>query len=299
MDYRNNDIRLIKYFFASLCSLKIDKIKTTLFLFGLVCTSFTFAQKPDLFPKIKAFKPGEYLQYEVYYNWGLIWANTATVNFTVTTDNVNNKQVLHLTGQGTSRPNWDWFFKVRDKYESYTDSNSLKPYRYIRNTSEGDNWTYNDVWFDFQQSITTGIMRNKKQPIDKHDTVKINYLTLDPLSMIYYARTINYDQFKEGEEFPVSIFLDNKVYYRKIKYIGREIITTDYGKFKCIKFRPSMIPGSIFKEGDEMTVWLTDDNNRLPVKIETPIVVGSIKAYLKIAKGLRYSEDGRLQLNKK
>jgi hypothetical protein len=105
--------------------------------------------------------------------------------------------------------------------------------------------------------------------------------------MIYYARSIDFANFKPNEEILISIILDNEVHNRKITYLGKETLKTDLGTFKCIKFKPTLIAGTIFKEGDAMTVWVTDNENRIPVKVETPILIGTVKVYLKKASGLK------------
>jgi hypothetical protein len=115
----------------------------------------------------------------------------------------------------------------------------------------------------------------------------MNYLTFDPITMIYYARSINFAQHKPDDIIPISLYLDGKMYYRSIRYLGKDEIETKFGKVKCIKFKPSLIPGTLFKEGDEMTVWVTDDYNKIPIMVETPILVGMIRATLKKASGTR------------
>lgn len=245
-------------------------------------------------PKIKAFKSGESLTYDVSYNWGLIWVSAGTVTFSVQHEEVHDKTLFHFIGEGNSKKNWDWFFKVRDKFESFNDTSNLRPYKYIRNSNDGGEWVINDVTYDQKNNKAIGHLKTKKQPQLKTDTLQINYLTFDPISMIYYARTLDFDKFKPGDEIPITILLDNQVFYRKIVYLGKEIIITEFGKFRCIKFKPTLIPGTLFKEGDAMTVWVSDDENRLPVKVETPIVVGSVKAYLKIANGVKYKMSSKI-----
>lgn len=240
-----------------------------------------------LSPKNKAFKAGEVLEYDVFYSWGLIWVNAGSVTFSVKEKIVGSNVLFHFIGEGSSRPNWDWFYKVRDKYESYNDTLNLHPYKYIRNSNDGGDWVYNDVTFDFVNNRAIGYIRTKKKPVFKIDTLSINQLTFDPISMIYYSRSIDFGKFKLKDEIPISILLDNEVHARKIVYMGKETIKTDLGTFKCIKFKPTLIPGTIFKEGDAMTVWVTDDDNRVPVKVETPIMIGTVKVFLKKASGVK------------
>lgn len=235
----------------------------------------------------RPFKAGEVLEYDVYYSWGLIWVDAGYVKFSVKEEIVNNKTLFHFIGEGNSKKNWDWFYKVRDKYESYNDTTTLRPFKYIRNSNDGGDWVYNDITFNFKNLTAVGYLKTKKKPDLKIDTLKIKDNTFDPVSMIYYARSIDFANFKPKDEIPISIILDNEVHSRKITYLGKETIKTDLGTFKCIKFKPTLIAGTIFKEGDAMTVWVTDDENRIPVKVETPILIGTVKVYLKKASGLR------------
>lgn len=236
----------------------------------------------------KPFKVGEVLEYDVYYSWGLLWVDAGYVKFSVKEEVVNGKTLFHFVGEGNSKKNWDWFYKVRDKYESYNDTSTLKPYKYIRNSNDGGDWVNNDITFNFKNNTAIGYLKTKKEPNLKIDTIKIVSSTFDAMSMIYYARSINFANFKPNDEIPISIILDNEIYSRKITYLGKEKIYVNTRSYKCIKFKPSLIPGSIFKEGDAMTVWVTDDENRIPIKVETPIIIGTVKVYLKKASGLKF-----------
>jgi len=110
----------------------------------------------------------------------------------------------------------------------------------------------------------------------------------DVMSMMYYLRNINYDQYKEGDKIPFNMFLDNKVYNMYIHYIGKETIKTKYGKFKVIKLKPLLLKGNIFDGGEKMTVWITNDSNHIPVRVESPIMVGSVKIDLMYYENLRF-----------
>jgi hypothetical protein len=99
----------------------------------------------------------------------------------------------------------------------------------------------------------------------------------DVLSTIYYARNIDYNKFKPGDKIPFSMFLDDQVYNLYIRYGGKEQIETKYGTFRAIKITPLLIDGTIFKGGEKMVVWVSDDANHIPLRIESPILIGSIK----------------------
>lgn len=253
------------------------KIKNIILPF--ICTflyiNYSSAQNGCKVEKV-AFKSGEKLSYEVYYHWGVIWANAGHATFAVNNDMLFNKKVFHITGDGSTHKNYDWFYKVRDKYESWVDTATLKPLRYTRNSHEGPTDVYNDTYFHFSKKQAVCYKINKGKTVK--DTVKITDCTYDVMTMIYFARCIDYSKYKPDTKIPIQLYLDGELYDKLyIRYVGKEKIKTDLGEFNCIKFKPLLIPGTIFSGGEEMTVWVTDDENKVPVFITTPIVVGEIQ----------------------
>lgn len=260
----------------------------------IVIVSFCNCFGQVVLQKKKVFKAGEVLNYEVYYNFGVVWVNAGTTTFTVKEKVVSNKRLFHFIGEGSSKHNWDWVYKVRDKYESYNDTSTLHPVKYIRDSNDGGDWVYNEITFDFENKNAIGHLKTKKKPLLQTDTFKIEDSTFDPISMIYYARCIDFKEFKPKDEIPISIVLDNIVYNRKITFLGKENVKTPLGTFKCIKFKPALIPGTLFKEGDAMTVWVTDDDNHIPIKVETPIIIGTVKVYIKQISGAKYKMSSKI-----
>jgi hypothetical protein len=114
----------------------------------------------------------------------------------------------------------------------------------------------------------------------------------DVLSAIYYARNIDYNAYKPGSKIPFKMFLDEKVYELYIRYLGKEKIVTKYGTFNAIKFAPLLLEGTLFKGGEGMVVWVSDDANHIPVRIDSPIVVGSVKVDLIAYSKLRNAFTG-------
>lgn len=257
------------------------------------CARMAFGQACEV--KNEAFTYGEVTSYKVYYNWGFIWVSAGEVTFKVDTGHCLGKKALHLSGDGISYEKYDWVLKVRDRFDSWTDTSSLKPYHYIRNTQEGSRRYYNDCYFDFRKQHAYCITKEPQKP-PTLDTVRIQLCTFDPMTMIYYARTIDFSKYKVNDTIPISLFLDNQVYHQYIRYVGREIFEAEgFGKFYCIKFRPLLIEGTIFKGGEGMTVWVTDDKNHLPVYVETPILVGKIKVYLRSYSGMKNPLSSRIK----
>jgi Protein of unknown function (DUF3108) len=235
-------------------------------------------------PNKIGFAPGEKINYEVYYHWGMIWANAGDAEFAVEKDVFAGKPVYHLIGGGSSKKNWDWFFKVRDRFDSWVDMEQLKPLRYIRKTTEGGNVTHNDSYF-YQGTKKIHVHNYSNPKAKTYDTLSITPCLFDVMTMIYYARTLDFSNAQIGYTLPYSMYLDGKIYPDlNIKYLGKEKITCVLGDVNCIKFSPKLIPGTIFKAGQGMIVWVTDDDLHLPVKIETPIVVGEVLIKLKTFK---------------
>jgi len=254
-------------------------VKKILVLFISVCSWFPL-WAGDEFCGIRnfAFQDGESITYTIFYSVIGVYVNAGSANFIATREKLNNKEVYHVVGTGSSNPRYDWIFKVRDKYETYFDTATLQPYKFIRNVDEGGYKTYENVTFNRQNNIA----------ITTKGVFKVPNCVQDVLSSIYYARNIDFNKYKPEDKIPFDMFLDNQVYPLYIRYMGKEIIKTRYGKFRAIKFKPLLVNGTIFSGGEKMTVWVTDDANHVPLRIESPIAVGSIKVDMMQYKNLRY-----------
>lgn len=217
--------------------------------------------------KNTSFKPGEKLLFKVYYNMSPFWVHAGNAVFTVNTEMLNDRRVYHITGVGTTQKSYEWFFKVNDKYETFLDHETLLPLRFIRNVHEGSIKFFN--YINFNQITHKAISTN--------GTFDVPKCVQDVLSAIYYARNIDYSKYRSGDKIPFSMFLDDKVYELYIRYMGKETIETKYGKFHAIRIAPLLIDGTIFKGGEKMTVWVSDDANHIPLRVDSPILVGSIK----------------------
>lgn len=248
-----------------------------LFLFG-----FAKAQKTCTIDDIN-FPDGETLEYEVYYDWGPIWVNAARTSFSVKKTEIGKRKVFYFLGEGSTHRNYDWFFKVRDTFQCWADTHDLKPIHYIRNSKEGGTRVYNDNYFIYDKKQVNFFKLEKKK--FKRDSVKLKDCTFDVLSMVYYARTINYKHYQIGAKIPISLYLDGEINDSLyIRYLGTEKIKTALGEKNCIVFSPLLIKGTIFSGGETMKVWVTNDEKKIPVLIKTPIIVGNIEVKLKWVK---------------
>jgi hypothetical protein len=225
-----------------------------------------------------SFGNGEVITFKVFYNVIGLYVDAGTASFTISNSKVNGRPAYHVVGLGNSNPSYDWIFRVRDRYETYIDTATLKPMRFVRHVEEGGFRKDELVTFDHA---------NRKATSTK-GTYVINECMQDVLSSIYYARNIDFNKYKIGDKINFSMFLDDEVHNIYIRYMGKETIKTRYGKFRAIKFKPMLIKGTIFEGGELMTVWVSDDGNHVPLRIESPITVGSVKVDMMGYRNLRY-----------
>jgi hypothetical protein len=225
-----------------------------------------------------SFHAGESLSLIVFYNALGLYVNAGTANINVTSEKFLNKPVYHIVGTGVTNSNYDWIFKVRDRYETYIDTTTLRPYKFIRNVDEGGYKKYENITFN--QGANTAIATQ--------GVYKVPNCIQDVVGALYYVRNIDFNKYKPGDKVPFFLFLDNEVYNMYIRYEGKETVKTRYGKFRAIKIKPLLLKGTIFEGGEKMTVFISDDQNKIPLRIESPLLVGSVKVDMMSYDNLRY-----------
>lgn len=233
-------------------------------------------------PQERAFETGEWFKFRIHY--GLINAGYATLELKEAV--INNKKVHHAIGKGYTTGMSRFFFKVDDLYESYFDKETGSPYRFVRKIDEGG-YTKNQEGF-FNQETNKILVKDYKNK--NENTFLFADRTQDIVSTFYYLRNYpSIDKLKIGESVAVDMFFDNETTKFKLKFIGKEDIDTKFGIVPTMIFRPLVQSGRVFKEEESLTVWISDDDNKLPIRIKANLAVGSIKADLDGFKGLKYS----------
>jgi hypothetical protein len=255
--------------------------KIILFLLLIVTVSFDA-------PKQEAYSTGEWFKFRIHY--GFVNAGYATLE--VKDAVVNNKKAFHVVGKGYTTGMSRFFFKVDDLYESYIDRESGNPHQFIRKINEGG-YTKDQQGF-FSQTANSILVKDYKHGNEKTFVIPKN--TQDILSSFYYLRNYpSIDKINPGETIAIDMFFDDETTKFKLKFVGREDITTKFGIVSCMVFKPYVQSGRIFKEQESLTVWISDDKNRLPVRIKADLAVGSIKADLDAFKGLNNPFKIKLQ----
>jgi Protein of unknown function (DUF3108) len=245
-------------------------------------------QAPDCNIQRFSFQAGEEARYRISYNWFLLWTEVGEVWFSVNESRVKDMPCLHLLAVGTTYKSWDWFFKVRDRYESWVYPESLKPIAFNRDVYEGG-WTIRHQYvFNHAKGIAYTQTQSNDKPVLK-DTIPIPDCTFDLVSILYYVRNLDFSRCKINDTIPLTLLLDNEIYRIFFRYLGTEKRKIrKMGEIDCMKFSAMLIQGSVFNGGEKMFVWVTNDKNRIPVYIESPIVVGSVQGTLIDIKGNRY-----------
>lgn len=266
--------------------------------FFLICPLFIFLRSNGQINcdvKNSAFKIGEELQYKVIYNWGPIWLESAYGTFKVNSVKHYGKNCFALSGSGGTYSKYDWFFKVRDEFETFVDTESFRPLKFRADISEGSKKDKHIYVFDNSSLKAYTIINRGKKPVQL-DTLNIAVCSIDVLTAIYYARNLDYSHCKIRDTLSISLLLDGKLFPIYIRYLGKAVYTSkELGTFNCLKFSPLLVEGSIFKKGEDMTVWVSDDRNKIPLYIETPITIGMIKVKLMSYKGLRNNMDAKIK----
>ncbi|MCK4663230.1 MAG: DUF3108 domain-containing protein [Bacteroidales bacterium] len=261
------------------------KKQITLIIIFLISYNYVYSQ---CYTKNTSFKTGEKITYDVYYNWAFIWLNAGEVYFKVGLKKYNNKPVYHFESFGRTHEKYDWIFKVRDKYETIADTNTFNPLIFKRNTYEGGYYVKNKYYFDHSENKIFTFTENTKKSYTQ-DTLALPKCTFDVLTTIYYSRNIDYSKHNINDKIPLSLIIDNEVFDLYIKYLGKDTIKTKDGIiYNCIKFKPLLVEGTIFSGGENMTVWVSDDENKIPILVEAKILVGTVKAFLTDYENIRY-----------
>ncbi len=235
-----------------------------------------------------AFAPGERIVYKLYYNLNFIWIAAGEVEFKV--QDLGDR--YKLSALGTTYGSYEWFFKVRDYYESYVDKETLLPILTIREIEEGNYTLYERVEYDQETGIGVGYRgKSKEEAMQRPGEFSMEFCLHDVLSAIYFMRNLNLDEATPYSTYPVTVFMDRKEYPLDVRYIGKtqEKKIRGLGKFEVHELAPEVVAGDVFSEDSEMRVWASTTNSCVPLQIESPISVGSIKAVLIEHQGLLHN----------
>lgn len=262
------------------------------FLFLTVCASPSKAQCTEV---NHAFSAGEIVKFSAYYNWNFIWVNAGEVTFTTALTTYNNQPAYFLKAVGNTFKGYDFFYSVRDTFEAVVDTLHLRPLYYKQSSNEGRFNSLQFYWFDQQKkSVKTSVRMEHDAP--KSSEIGLGSCTADVLSMVYKTRNMDFSKYQYNEKIPISMILDGKIENLYVRYLGlEEVEDRQNRRFRCYKFSPMLPKNAIFDGGEEMTVWVTSDSNRIPIVVEAKILIGSVKAVFLDAQNLKQPMESRIR----
>ena len=250
--------------------------KLVLILLLFISFKFLGAQESS------SFQAGEWLRFKLSYSG---WMKAGNATLEVTESIYKNTPVYKVVGKGWTTGPVKWVFKVEDHYESHFDKVTGQPYKFVRNIDEGG-YIKNRI-VDFDHAQNKALVNDLKE--GTNSSVDIEQNIQDLVSAYYYLRNnYNTETIQEGDVVELNIFFDSETFLFKLKYLGRETINTEFGKIKCIKFRPYVMAGRVFREEESLTLWVSADKNKVPIKIKADLQVGSLRADLEALKGLKH-----------
>lgn len=254
-------------------------MKKTVLLFSLIWlgpVTTTYAQQlPYL--KESSFQAGEELTYRLRY--GVISAANGSLTVEDSKLKFSSPHSYQLTARGRTSSAFSVFFTVDNSYVSYIDSKTFLPHYYLESIREGSYRRSDIARFDQRNKTVKANKGTFTSPVDQ---------TFDLLSAYYFARNLDLSKVKINDSFTITYFLSDEIATLSIQYVGKETIKTPIGTIECLKFSPEIKPGRIFKKDSRLYLWVTNDGNRIPVKAQAEILVGSITLELTKTDGLKY-----------
>jgi hypothetical protein len=266
-------------------------LSLSLSLLGFLALSGFTQPKVDSFRKMtnNAFQRGELLEYRIHY--GAVTAGTARLEVKKDPVTLNGRECYHMVGQGVSSKTFGLFFRVNDRYETFMDTESLMPWKFKRRIEEGDIRVYTEVDFDQVKHKA-----NERRSTVSHTTIyDVPAYIQDVMSAFYFARTLDYAVAKPGDLSHFQNFIDHKVHDLDVQFMGREVIDVAGIKYRTVKLKPLVREGGIFQHEGDMFLWISDDNNRIPIRVEAGLVIGSVQIDLANSSNLKHPMTSRVR----
>ena len=234
------------------------------------------------------FKSGEQALYGAYYNWNFIWIQSGEVEFRADTFQYKKQKAWHLKAVGKTFKAYDLLYSVRDTFEVICDYNSFSPWYSKRVLNHAKSNSVHQYTFDY----TTGKIAVSIQQTDKPlyaASLPVQKNTYDLLATAYNFRKFDLSKLFVSQKVPYRMLIDRKIEDLYFRYLGKENVKTRNGnEYRCQKVSVFLLQGDFFPEGEYMKIWFTDDQNHLPVQVETKIQMGSVKALLLEVKSMKY-----------
>ncbi len=249
--------------------------------------------------KEAAFACGEKLEYMVSYRAKLVPnSDVATVTVNTTCPKLDGRETYRVEGKGRVQPFFRWFFDLNDTYNTWLDVNTLRPLKFTADLREGSYRFTNTILYDWSTMTANSKYRNLKRPNTDERNLPLTYESCDAIAQFFNLRATNTDGFVPGQAMIMQVVLEDTIRKVQYKFLAREERDVKgFGRFKTLKFSCQLATstGESFEDGSEFFVWISDDLNKIPLYIESPIRVGSIRARITKFENLKYPLDSKIK----
>lgn len=252
-----------------------------------IFATFSFLQIDAQCPVVNnSFQGGEFLEFDLHFKYGIIYIKAGTSTLSVNNARYNGKDAYKMTLTANSTGAAKAIYYISDTLSAYT-TKDIVPLAYIKNAHEGDDFRTERATYDYSSGKVKLRNINKRNEHLRYDTVLVsNNCMYDMLSIVYYARTLNYSKMKKGDIATVSFFSGRKKVDMDIEYHGIETVAANDGrKYSCIKLVLMMNERAFENKNEAMKVYITEDMNRIPIRIDSKLKTGSTRAMLKSYRG--------------
>lgn len=266
----------------------ISHFMKTIFSILLLFIALNISAQSEEFP----FQSGEKLTYSAHYHWGLFWMEAGEVVFSIDTVQSEDRVILKMQGLGKTLPKYDWLFKVRDTFYSEAVYPEMNPLFFKRANYEGKDWTRNFYTFKKENGILIRDMESDKNA-RKIDTIALpDEHILDVQTAVYYARLWNLKNAIIGDQKLVRLIISGEFFTIPMTYRGIENVKHKNGKrYSCYKITTKVVEGLIFRANQEISIFISEDENQLPLVVTAPILIGRVEGYLQQTKGVEFPKS--------
>jgi len=263
---------------------KIANVLLSALILTIILSSFRSV--PDVYTSRhnRSFATGEKLNYRVHV--GFINAGEGTLMINDNVQSINNRPCYQIDVFGKTVGVFDFFIRVRDHWGTYLDTASIVPHRFFQEIEEGKFRKHEVIEFDHYGD--TAVVKRPDKDDHPDEIFETPNQPQDLISGYYYIRTLDYNNVRKGQIIALKAFYDKTVYDFKVKFLGREPVKTKLGTLDALVFAPIMPKNDLFEEGNEsIKIWLSDDENKIPLKIWAKMWVGAVEIDIDAAENLK------------
>ena len=237
-----------------------------------------------------AFQDGESMSFAVQYKWGAVNTDVGYATVRLDTLRYNGTKAFRCSAYGYTRRFFDFFFKVREDFKAWFTYDGMRPLKFTRDTHEGGYEARNTYIYDWSMPdphIVADVYSTSSGQRDIE--IPLTPCTFDLPSLFFFARNMNFDVVKPGKKYPMTFAIDDDIFNVYFILYGRETIKIKgLGTVKTIKFAAKLLEGGVFKGDEDMIIWVSDDENRVPVYFEAPLLVGLATGRMIDVSGTKY-----------